>query len=201
MKKYFPLSVMILLTLLFMGCDQSIESSRSLKVVLVRAPQYYCDEELFHIRATLEKNDISLVVAGTTTSEAMGERLGVKIKPDITLHQIDINEFDAVVIGSGTGCREALWQDENLRKVVKLAMAQNKPVAAGCNAPVVLARAGALKGKRATVFPNNENITELNKAGAVYTNEPLIVDGNIITSRDLMALKEFTRAIVEAVPR
>ncbi len=66
--------------------------------------------------------------------------------------------------------------------------------------PVFLARAGILKGRRATVFPNNENIMELKNAEAIYTNEPLVVDGNIITSRDLKSLKDFARAIVEAVP-
>jgi hypothetical protein len=63
---------------------------------MVRAPQYYCDEELFHIRAALEKKNIGLVVAGTSKAEAMGERLGVKIKPDITISEIDIKEFVGV---------------------------------------------------------------------------------------------------------
>jgi protease I len=191
-----PLSAMILPLLLLGGCDTATEPSQQLKVIMIRAPQYYCDEELFHIRAALAKKNVGLVVASTTTAEALGERLGVKIKPDITIHEVDMKEFVGIVIGSGTGCKESLWQDENLRKIVKLAYAQNKFVAAGCNAPVVLARAGILKERRATVFPNNENIMELKNAAAVYKNEPVVVDGNIITSRDLMALKDFTGKIV-----
>ncbi len=191
-----PLSVMILLALLFAGCESATKEPEGIKVILVRAPQYYCDEELFHIRAALQKNNIGLVVASTTTAEAIGERQGVKIKPDITITEIDLAEFDGIVIGSGTGCKESLWKDENLREIVKLAYARNKLVAAGCNAPVVLARAGILKERRATVFPNNENIMELKNVAAVYKNEPVVVDGNIITSRDLMALKDFAGAIV-----
>jgi protease I len=192
-----PLSAMILLLLLG-GCDPATEPSRQRKVIMIRAPRYYCDEELFHIRAALEKKNVGLVVAGTTTAEALGERFGVKIKPDITIHEVDIKKFVGVVIGSGTGCKESLWQNEHLREIIKLAHAQNKFVAAGCNAPVVLARAGILKERRATVFPDNENIMELKNAGAVYKNESLVVDGNIITSRDLMALKDFAEAIVAA---
>ena len=192
-----PLSAMILPLLLLGGCDPAPEPSQQLKVIMVRAPQYYCDEELFHIRAALEKKNIGLVIASTSTAEALGERLGVKIKADITINEVDIKEFVGVVIGSGTGCKASLWQDENLREIVKLAHARNKFVAAGCNAPVVLARAGILKERRATVFPNNENIMELKKAAAVYKNEPLVVDGNIITSRDLMALKDFAGAIAD----
>jgi protease I len=191
-----PLSAMILLLLLLGGCDPATEPSQQLKVIMIRAPQYYCDEELFHIRAALAKKNIGLVVASTTTAEALGERLGVKIKPDITIHEVDIKEFVGIVIGSGTGCKESLWQDENLRKIIKLANTQNKVIAAGCNAPVVLFRAGILKDRQATVFPNNENIMELKNAGAVYKNEPVVVDGNVITSKDLMALKDFASAIV-----
>lgn len=190
-----PLSVVLLL--LFGGCDSATEPPRGIKLIMIRAPQYYCDEELFHIRAALEKKNIGLVIAGTTTAEALGERLGVKIKPDITIEEVDINEFKGVVVGSGTGCKASLWQDENVREIVKLAYAQKKLVAAGCNAPVVLARAGVLKERRATVFPNDENILELKNAEAVHTNEPLVVDGNIITSRDLKALKDFAGAIAE----
>jgi len=123
----------------------------------------------------------------------------VKIRPDLVIQKVDIKEFDGVVIGSGRGCKEFLWQDKDLKEMVRVAQAQNKVLAAGCNAPVVLARAGVLRDKRATVFPNAENITELESAGAVYVNEPLIDEGKIITSRDLMALKDFARVIVEAL--
>jgi protease I len=197
--RYF--SAMAVLVLLFNGCRVGTPPSPKTKVVIVRAPQYCCDEELFRIQALLRENKIGVVIAGTTFAEAIGERLGVKIKPDMTMHEVDINKFDGIVIGSGRGCKEILWKNENLKEMVKLAYAQNKLVAAGCNAPVVLARAGVLKGRRATVFPDTENIGELKSAGAVYVNEPLVVDGNIITSRDLRALKDFAEAIVKAVLR
>jgi protease I len=199
MTRYF--SAIVMLALLFSGCRGGVAPSPGKKVVIVRAPQYCCDEELFRIRAVLKENNIGIVIASTTLAEAVGERLGIKIKPDMTMHEVEINKFDGIVIGSGRGCKEILWKNENLKEMVKLAYAQNKLVAAGCNAPVVLARAGVLKGRRATVFPNPENITELEYAGAIYTNEPVVVDRNIITSRDLLALKDFAKAIVEATFR
>ncbi len=195
------LSATISLAMLFGSCDPATKLSGGTKVIMVRAPQYYCDEELFHIRAALRKSNINLVVTSTTAAEAVGERLGVKIKPDIKIREVDIREFDGVVIGSGRGCKEFLWQDENLRGMVRLAFAQNKLLAAGCNAPVVLARAGILKGKWASVFPDTENMRELKSAGAIYLNEPLVIDGNVITSRDLRALKDFAEAIVKGVRR
>jgi protease I len=199
MTRYF--SAIVMLALLFSGCRMGTATSPGKKVVIVRAPQYCCDEELFRIRAVLKENNIGIVIASTTLAEAVGERLGVKIKPDMTMHEVDINKFDGIVIGSGRGGKEILWKNENLKEMVKLAYAQNKLVAAGCNAPVVLARAGVLKGRRATVFPDTENIGELKSAGAVYVNEPLVIDGKIITSRDLMGLRDFAKAIAEAVLR
>lgn len=168
---------------------------------MISAPQYCCDEELFRLEGALEESDIGVVVASTTTAEAMGERLGIKINPDFTIHEIDINDFDGVIIGSGKGCKDFLWQDERLREVVRLAFAQDKLIAASCNAPVVLARAGILKGKQATVYPAPESIIEFEHAGVIYKDEPVIVSGKIVTGRDLMALETFAEAIVEGLAR
>ena len=68
-----------------------------------------------------------------------------------------------------------------------------KVVAAICIAPVILARAGLLKGKRATVFP--DGIPELEKAGAVYTAQSVERDGRIITGNGPEAAEAFGREI------
>ena len=56
-----------------------------------------------------------------------------------------------------------------------------KIVSAICISPVVLARAGILKGKKATVFPDSEGIRELKKAGAIYIQKSVVVDGKVVT--------------------
>ncbi len=192
---------MVIAVLLCCECKPATVPAKRAKIIVVIAPQYCCDEELFRLKAALEKRDIDIVVAGTTLAAAQGERLGTKVKPDTTIHEINIKDYDGIVIGSGTGCREFLWQDESLKELVRLAFAGNKLIAASCNAPVVLARAGILKGKSATVWASPEAVAELEHAGATYENEPVVISGNIITGRDLTALEKFAEAIVAELLR
>lgn len=189
--------MIVILGLLCCGCKPATVSPERAKVVIVVAPQYCCDEELFRLKAVFEKNNIGVITVGTTPAMAKGERLGMTVKPDTTLDKINMNDFDGIVIGSGTGCKEFLWQDESLREIIRLVFSQNKLIAASCNAPVVLARVGILKGKQATVWANPEAIAELERAGAIYKDEPVVVDGNIVTGRDLKALERFAEAIAQ----
>ena len=72
---------------------------------------------------------------------------------------------------------------------------QNKIIAAICIAPVTLANAGILNGKKATVFPSGKN--DLIRNGAKYTGDSVTVDGNIITANGPMAAEAFGKKIVE----
>jgi protease I len=75
----------------------------------------------------------------------------------------------------------------------------NKVVAAICLSPVVLARAGILKGKDATVFPSNDAVEELKNAGVKYVDKPVVISGKIITARDPKAAEEFAKTIAEEI--
>lgn len=169
------------------------------RIVIVVAPQYCCDEELFRLKNSCEKNNIDMVVAGRTTAQSMGEVFRISIKPDIAMSQIDMDDYDGIVIGSGTGCQKYFWHDESLRKLVKSAFAKNKLIAATCNSPVVLARAGILIGKEATAMSRPEIIKELEEGGAIYKDEAVVVTGNIITGRDLRGIEEFAQTVGETL--
>ena len=138
-----------------------------------------------------------MIAASTTADVCRGEPFGVKIMPDLTISQIDVEKYDAIVVNSGTGCKEFLWDDTSLREVIRDAFARNKVIAANCIAPVVLARAGILQGREATVLVRPGTIEELEKGGAIYRDEAVVASGNIITGRDLEALDEFAEAILE----
>ena len=138
-----------------------------------------------------------MIAASTTADVCRGEPFGVKIMPDLTISQIDVEKYDAIVVNSGTGCKEFLWDDTSLREVIRDAFARNKVIAASCIAPVVLARSGILQGREATVLVRPGTIEELEKSGAIYRDEAVVASGNIITGRDLEALDEFAEAILE----
>ena len=168
------------------------------KVLMVVAQEGFRDEEFFEPREVFEDAGITITIASKTTDEASGV-LGRSVKPDVAIDNVNIAEFDAIVISGGPGSRKYLWSDKDLRSLVSNAFEQEKVVAAICVSPVILAMAGVLEGKKATVFKDPESIKELEKAGALYEDESVVVIGNIVTGRDPASAEAFGEAVLEAL--
>lgn len=165
------------------------------KIVMVIAHQGFRDEELLEPKAILEKHGISVRVASTELSLAKG-KLGASVMPDILLKDVAASDFDGVVFIGGTGCL-IYWDDPFAHKLLKEAVLSGKIVAGICSGSVILARAGILSGKRATVFPGDSK--ELIDNKAVYTASPVEVDGKIITASGPAAAKAFGERIAVAL--
>ncbi len=166
------------------------------KVILIIAPENFRDEEMLHTKEELEKAGVETKIASTKTTEARG-MLGAKVTPDIKLEQVKIEDYDGIVFVGGSGS-SAYFKDKRALSIAAEASRKGKRVGAICIAPVVLANAGVLKGKRATVFPGLY-VKEVEKGGATYTGKPVEVDGNVITGNGPDAAREFGRAIAKAL--
>ena len=80
--------------------------------------------------------------------------------------------------------------------LLESANAKGKKICAICIAPMILARAGVLSGKNATVFPDRDAISELRAGGALYRDQDVVKDGNVITARGPEAAEKFGRSVV-----
>jgi len=168
------------------------------KILMVIAEKNFRDEELLVPQKEFIKNGFKVIVCSTSSGEAIG-KLGAKVKPDIEISKVNFLDYDAIVVIGGPGSRQYLWNNKILLKGLSDAFAAGKVVSAICISPVVLARAGILKGKKATVFPDPEAENELKKAGAIYIQKPVVVDGKIITGNGPDAASEFAREIMKLV--
>ena len=166
------------------------------KVLMVIAQDNFRDEEYSYPREILEAEGARITVAAVTVKESRG-MLGLKISPQIPLKTVRPTDYDAIVIVGGTGARDYLWNSTDLHRILQIAVAKDKIVGAICLASAVLAKAGLLKDKKATVFKTKESIFELENGGAHYDAQPLVVDGNIITANGPRAAKDFGRKIAE----
>lgn len=142
----------------------------------------------------LKMAGIDVVVLGSRMNETYKGKQGkVSMQPDGTTTETMASEFDAVVIPGGMA-PDKMRTNPNTVRFVHEAMQQNKIVAAVCHGPQVLIEADLLKGKQATGFVAVRK--DIINAGANYIDEPLVVDGNLITSRLPGDLAIFTTAIL-----
>jgi protease I len=165
------------------------------KVVMIISQDNFRDEELKEPKEMLEKNGVEVKIASTTLGYATG-MLGAKIKPDMLVSDINIMDFDAIIFVGGGGASQ-YWDDPLAQQLAQTAYNNNRIVAAICIAPVTLARAGILKGKRATVWSSQAG--ELKAKGASYTGRPVEKDANIITASGPTAARQFGEEILRAL--
>lgn len=201
--------VVILLVSLFAGCKEKEEGievageeatmeEKSLtgkRVVMIIAPQNFRDEELFEPKQILTEKGAEVKVASASL-EMAGGMLGAEIQPDMLTSDIEPDQWDAIILIGGTGASR-YWEDSSIHSMLNEAVKQNKIVGAICIAPVTLANAGILSGKRATVFISERQ--RLADKGADCTLKDVQRDGNIITASGPPAAKAFGDAIAKAL--
>ncbi|HYO85873.1 MAG TPA: DJ-1/PfpI family protein [Dermatophilaceae bacterium] len=165
------------------------------KLVMVVAPERFRDEELFQTRAELEAAGHATVVASTKVGLATGSR-GGSVECDSTIEQIDPAVFDGVVFVGGGGSK-LLFTDAAAQHLAQAMHRQDKLVAAICLAPVILANAGVLAGKRATVAGTQAKA--ITAGGATYTGPGVTTDGNVVTANGPKSARLFGQKINEVL--
>jgi len=171
------------------------EGGKMKKVVMIIAKENFRDEELLKPKEILEKNGVAVKIASSTLDEATG-MLGAKVKPDMLVSDIKADDFDSVIFIGGQGASQ-YWDDPVAHTLAKETLAKGKFIAAICIAPVTLAKAGILNGKRATVWSTDAG--QIKVKGAVYTGKNVERDGFIITGAGPFAAKEFGEELAKAL--
>lgn len=115
------------------------------------------------------------------------------IKFDHTADRVKASDYDAVFIPGGAWNPDNLRQDKDVIKLVQDFNKAGKLIAAICHAPVVLASADILKGKKLTGYWNIQ--VDLKNAGGTVLEQPVVTDGNLVTSRHPIDVAEFSRAV------
>ncbi|MBD2508353.1 DJ-1/PfpI/YhbO family deglycase/protease [Nostoc muscorum FACHB-395] len=142
----------------------------------------------------LKQAGIEVVVLGSRMNEKYkGKRGKLSIQADGTTTEAIAAQYDAVIIPGGMA-PDRMRRNINTVRFVQEAIQQGKLVAAVCHGPQVLIEGDLLKGKQATGFIAIAK--DMINAGAKYLDEPVVVDGNLITSREPGDLPIFTTAIL-----
>jgi protease I len=162
---------------------------------LIIASQGFRDEQLAETQLLLNEAGVETIVACSRAGIVPGV-LGGQAEAVLSLSELVVDEYDAVIFLGGVGARE--YFDQPLAfYIARAAVAKGKVLAAIAIAPSILANAGVLKNVVATGFLTERQ--RLQEAGAQYTGTPVERDGQIVTARDTPAVRLFAEAILEAL--
>lgn len=169
-------------------------------ILMIIASKNFRDEEYFIPFDIFQKAGAKI----TTASSVKGEIIGIEggeARSTLTLKEINTRNFDAVVFIGGDGTKE-YFDNDSAHKIIQEAVNTNKVLAAICIAPVILARAGVLKGKTATVWSsivNKSGGKELEKAGCTVSKKRVVRNEKIITADGPSVAGEFAETIIKVL--
>jgi protease I len=124
------------------------------------------------------------------------ERPGYHLKADVAFRDLKSIDFGGMFI-SGGRAPEYLRYNQDLLRVTREIWQSGKPIACLCHGIEILTAAGCIQGKRVTTVP--KCALDCEQGGATYVNEPVVVDGQLVTARGYQdntgLLKEFIRLL------
>ena len=164
------------------------------KTVAIVATNGFEQLELTEPKKALEEAGAKTVVIAPGEGKIRGWKSkdwGDEIAVDVALDRANPDEYDALMLPGGVLNPDQLRMDSRAVKFVRSFFESSKPVAAICHAPIMLIEAGVLKDRHVTSWPSLK--TDIANAGARWTDEAVVVDRGLVTSRkpdDIPAFNE-----------
>ncbi len=141
----------------------------------------------------LRRGGVEVTMASINEDETVASSHGVRVEMDAVLGEVKLMDYDAIILPGGMPGTIHLGESGAVKKALLAMNDAGKIVAAICAAPGVLGRHGLLEGKTACSYPDHE----CNLTGAAVSREPVVIDGNIVTSRGLGTAMEFAFTLLE----
>lgn len=168
--------------------------------VLIMATDGFEQSELFEPRKALLDAGYDVTLASVALDPIQGmehDEKGDTITPDIVLSDVQPDDYDMLVLPGGVANPDTLRMEKDAIDIIQAFFDRDATVAAICHAPSLLAEADVLDGRKVTSWPSIR--TDLRNAGAQVVDQEVVIDGNLITSRNPDDIPAFNKAIVAAV--
>jgi len=164
-----------------------------MKVAILVEDQYQV-LEVWYPYLRLREAGIETVLVGTGRKKEYSSKEGYPAEEELSIKKARAEDFAGVIIPGGYA-PDFLRRHEEVNKFVKELFDKGKIVASICHGGWVLASAGVLRGKKATSFSAIKD--DMVNAGAQFFDKEVVVDGNLITSRNPYDLPAFCREILK----
>jgi protease I len=154
--------------------------------------------ELTEPQKALKAAGATVTVVSPKSGKIQGmnhDQKGDQIAVDAELSSVKAEQFDGLVLPGGVANPDYLRVNPEAMAFVKQFVTSGKPVGAICHGPWSLIEVDAVRGKKVTSWPSLK--TDLRNAGAQWVDEPMVRDGQLVTSRKPDDLKAFNTALIE----
>ncbi|MBA3064883.1 type 1 glutamine amidotransferase [bacterium] len=163
------------------------------KAVIITA-QNFQDEEFTYPYYRLLEEGFSVEVATPDKAVVYG-KYGVPARPTMDTKDLKAVDYDLVVLPGGFEAPDRLRIRKEVLSFVKEMYDMKKLVAAICHGPWICISAGIMKGKKATGYISIAD--DIRNAGAVYLEEKVVIDGNLITAPHYKNNGDFMKAVIK----
>ena len=156
------------------------------------------DLELWYPVLRLREEGAEVKIVGEEKGKTYTGKYGVPVVSDLSFDEINADEFDAILVPGG-------WAPDKLRRypevlrMVRAMHEKKKPIGQICHAGWVLISAKILDGRKVTSTPGIKD--DMENAGAVWVNEPVVVDGHIVSSRRPPDLPDYLRELIKVLSK
>ncbi len=165
-----------------------------MKTIAAVVDDIYEDLELWYPRLRLEEAGWKVIVAGPVAGKTYTGKHGYPCRADAAFGDLRASDYDGLLVPGGFA-PDRMRRDAHVLELAREIAGSGKLVAFICHAGWVLISAGLLKGRRATSTVGIRD--DMVNAGATWVDAPLVVDGNLVSSRTPADLPQFARGMVD----
>ncbi len=163
-----------------------------MKALIISADNFE-DTELLVPYYRLKEEGMEVDIASIRKGKIKGKH-GYEVEANKSLSEINPSDYDILILPGGKA-PEVIRKEKAAQEIARNFFMTKKPVAAICHGPQTLISAGLLKGRHATCYKTVAD--EMKASGAIYEDKEVVVDGNLITSRQPSDLPAFLREMIK----
>lgn len=167
-----------------------------MKALIISADNFE-DTELLVPYYRLQEEEVQVDIASMKKVKIKGKH-GYEVEINKTLEEVNPDDYDILILPGGKA-PETIRKEKKAIEIAKHFFQKNKPVSAICHGPQTLITAGLLKGRRATCYKSVAQ--EMKDAGAIYEDKEVVIDGNLVTSRQPSDLPAFIKETMRMLKR
>lgn len=155
------------------------------------------DTEFIEPLRAMKDAGARVVIVGSGSQESYeGKRGSITVRVDTTADRVKAEDFDAIIVPGGYA-PDTMRLHQPMIDLVRKADQMGRVIAAICHGPQLLISADIVRGRRVTSWPSVA--VDLKNAGAIWVDETVVQNGNLITSRKPADLPRFNKTIIKAL--